>query len=233
VIDSKRFAARGLLLGLGCLAVGALSAQTVNQYVPEVRKGDKELGFFAGGTYGLDKWNGFGGTNFSWAITKYIMPYVEYSFFPEIPRDNIRTPDSTPGSTRYTVGSYSARIQDIHGGVHIRAQKGSSMFVPYLVAGFGGLGIRLTTQSQLYGAAGGKDCPGSASDCVIGPASSSQSNEFDAAINGGAGVRIYTTERVGFRVEYKAYKPLTGTSQATPVFWKVEGGIFFQWAGKQ
>jgi hypothetical protein len=47
----------------------------------------------------------------------------------------------------------------------------------------------------------------------------------DFALNTGGGISFYLGQRLGFRVEAKAYKP---TGDFSDVFGKVEGGFFFQ-----
>ena len=46
------------------------------------------------------------------------------------------------------------------------------------------------------------------------------------SVNFGGGLRYYATERLGFRVEYKAYRRVSGDLK--DIFHRVAGGIFFQ-----
>jgi hypothetical protein len=48
----------------------------------------------------------------------------------------------------------------------------------------------------------------------------------DFAVSGGAGIRYYTTERLGFRAEFKAFKPTSG--MYTNPFYRVAFGFFYQ-----
>jgi hypothetical protein len=141
-----------------------------------------------------------GGSNFSYAVHRVVMPYAEYSYFPGIQRE-LKTPSGT--------ARFSVPLSDFHGGVHIRFPLGQSPVVPYAVGGVGGLRYRDTNIRVTFP-------DGFAlNDTVKG--------STDFAVNFGGGLRFYTKEKVGFRFEAKVYKP-TGT-YTTP-FYKVEGGVF-------
>jgi len=170
--------------------------------VPYFHAGMIETGFFAGSSYGLDSWRVMGGGNFAFGLTRVIMPYVEYSYFPGIQRQS-----TFPSGTL----SYNVAVSDFHGGVHLRLPLGESPIVPYLVAGAGAL--RFGEASVKIKFPDGTVI----SDAITGNSS--------FAANFGGGIRIYTREHVGFRIEAKVYKP---TGQYTDPFYKVEGGVFFQ-----
>ena len=56
-------------------------------------------------------------------------------------------------------------------------------------------------------------------------------NQF--AVRGGAGIRYHATERLGFRAEFKAYKPTGGGDAAktglnTNTFYRLAFGFFYQ-----
>ena len=173
-----------------------------NKDAPVLGAGTTEVGGFIGESYGLDSWRVMGGGNVSYAVTKYLMPYVEFSHFPGISRQ------LTSGTATAT---YEVPLNDFHGGVHIRIPLGQSKIVPYGVAGAGVIHsgdapVRITF-----------------ADGTVLPATVKGSNDF--AANFGGGLRYYTTERLGFRVEGKIYKP---TGNYTGTFSKVEFGVFFQ-----
>jgi len=171
---------------------------------PDLRPGNFELGLYGGASYGVDSFRPMGGVNLSYSLPKYILPYVEFSYFPEILRN-------------YTVGSsqnkLSARLIDFHAGVHVRFIQSESRVVPYGVIGFGVLNSHTT---------------GTTGEGVF--QSPVDFKGTDPTINFGGGIRIYHTSYFGYRVEFKVYRPLSG--QFTQVFTKTEGGIFFQFGGK-
>lgn len=197
---------------------GAALAQT-----PDLRPGNFELGLYAGASYGVDRFRPMGGVNLSYSLPKLLLPYVEFSYFPELTR-NYNTP------TDHFVES--AQLEDIHAGVHIRILPHESRVVPYAVIGFGMLHSHTT----------GQDIP-DASVCVVPGIRSTPCTPTeiaskttpvditsnDPAVNFGAGLRVYHKSYLGYRVEYKLYRPVSG--QFTNFFSKVEGGIFFQFGG--
>jgi hypothetical protein len=199
-----------------CVLQGVALAQT-----PDLRSGNFELGLFAGASYGVDAFRVMGGANLSYSLPKLLLPYVEFSYFPELIR-NYNTPNDN-----FVI---SAKIEDIHGGVHIRLLPHESRVVPYAVVGFGVLHSNTT----------GQDIP-TPNSCISAvqttPCTAAQLPkptpiaivESDPAVNFGAGLRVYHTSYLGYRVEFKEYRPLTG--QFDKFFSKVEGGIFFQFGG--
>src|SRR5437763_2963623 len=54
--------------------------------VPEIRANSFELGGFIGASYGIDQARVMGGGNVSYAVNKWLLPYVEYSYFPGFQR---------------------------------------------------------------------------------------------------------------------------------------------------
>jgi len=180
--------------------------------VPVVRANSFEIGGFFGASYGIDQFRAMGGGNVTYAINKYILPYVEYSYFPGIGRVENGTFAGT--GNPYTL-RYAIPLSDFHGGVHIRFPIHEKPIVPYAVFGVGALTHFDHTVNATYTVAGQMtqtsqlDVPGGS----------------DFAVNFGGGLRYYVTQRFGFRVEAKAYKP---TGAFTQVFGKVEGGIFIQ-----
>jgi len=195
-------------LRLTTLAVCSV-AVLAGQQVPAVRQGSFELGAFVGSSYGLDHYRVMGGGNVSYGLTKYILPYVEYSYFPGIERQINGT---FPNGGAFTVKE-EIPISDFHGGVHIRIPIRESHLVPYGVFGMGALtSFDRTAVATFSGGTLPFRIPG----------------ETDFAINFGGGLRYYIGQKYGFRVEAKAYKPYNGSPGFNNPFGKVEFGFFFQ-----
>jgi hypothetical protein len=178
---------------------GLAMAQT-----PDLRPGNFELGLYGGASYGADNFRPMGGFNVSYSLPKLLLPYAEFSYFPALVRNY---------STSEVSYLISARIVDFHAGVHVRLLPHESRVVPYGVVGFGVLGSHTTGTDSLIGC----------SKCAV---ATYDQTSTDATVNFGAGLRVYHTSYLGYRVEYKLYRPLTG--QFTNFISKVEGGIFFQ-----
>ena len=183
--------------------------------VPAVRQNSFEIGGFVGSSYGLDSYRVMGGGNVSYGVTKYILPYVEYSYFPGIERQLKGTFSGT--SLPFTV-RYDIPISDFHGGVHIRIPIRESRLVPYGVFGLGGLTSSDRTATATFQTASG---PQTLPFPVRG--------ETDFALNFGGGLRYYFGQKFGIRVEAKAYKPFGDQAKGfSDVFGKVEFGFFVQ-----
>ena len=54
------------------------------QAIDATRAGSLELGGFAGASYGIDQFRIMGGGNATFAANRWLLPYVEYSYFPGI-----------------------------------------------------------------------------------------------------------------------------------------------------
>jgi hypothetical protein len=181
--------------------------------VSVVRSGSFEIGGFAGASYGVDRYRAIGGGNLTYAVNRWLLPYVEYSYFPGIARTISQT---IPGSSVTFQVNDSVPFSDFHGGVHIRIPIRESRIVPYLVFGVGGLTHFSHTTTVTYTGADGlqHSIPGG-----------TDPGGTDFAVNFGGGLRYYVNQRFGFRVEAKGYKP---DSSITAAFGKVEAGIFYQ-----
>ena len=180
--------------------------------------GSMEVGGFVGATYGTGSYGEMVCGNISNAVNKYLLPYVEFSYFPYIERQVTGTIGGT--STKFQ-GDYSLSGTDFHGGVHIRVPIRESRIVPYGVFGVGRLGYSSSTISLTV--------PGfSAPIQVTSPGGGK------AAVNFGGGLRFYVHPRFGLRVEAKGYKPFGEPSEGgadlgySKIFLKVEGGFFLQ-----
>src|SRR4051794_31613736 len=98
---------------LALVALLILHASTANWAadVPAVRKGTTELAGFLGASYGIYDFRVMGGANAAYAVTREIMPYAEFTYFPAIGRES-----SINGLTIV----HPVPLSDFHGGVHIR-----------------------------------------------------------------------------------------------------------------
>jgi hypothetical protein len=194
---------KGLLLAIAAICGAVLHGQTASV----VRSGSYEIGGFAGASYGIDKFRWMGGGNLTYALTKRILPYAEYSYFPGIPR----TRREFRGADLLSA-DYNVPLHDFHGGVHIRFPIREFPIVPY---GVFGMGVIHAPQTEVTNVrfAGAPFLPYTA------PATT------DFAVNGGGGLRYYISQRFGIRTEAKVYKPTGNFSRA---FGKVEFGFFLQ-----
>ena len=188
---------------LAVLGMVGLKAQTASV----VRGGSYEVGGFVGASYGIDKSRLMGGANVTYAATKWILPYTEFSYFPGIGRRQSRT---IPGLTRPVDINYNIPLTDFHGGVHIRIPIRELPVVPYGVIG---VGMIRAPERQFNVNVEGIQVP------FTSPAST------NAAVNFGGGLRYYINQRFGVRAEAKLYKP---SGQFKETFGKVEFGFFIQ-----
>lgn len=198
---------------LAFVLFAAIAPVSSRAQVSVVRSGSFEIGGFSGASYGVDGFRVMGGGNVTYAVNRWILPYVEYSYFPGIARSISQTVPGLSGVT--ATATYSAPLSDFHGGVHIRLPIRESPIVPYLVVGIGGLSHFTHQVSTTY----------TGIDGASHTLQTSDPGGTDFAVNFGAGIRYYVNQRFGFRVEAKGYKP---DSNITSVFGKVEAGIFYQ-----
>jgi hypothetical protein len=186
----------------------AASAPKQEKVAVSQQRGDSELGLFGGAVIPPGGGGKFGGgANFAYALSTYIYPYVEFSVLPGALNDSVSAGSSTFRTTGDAI--------DFHGGLHIRLPFFGPQFVPYGVIAVGGFKPYSVNLQELSGGT------------VINTSSVSQGTNF--AVNYGGGIRYYITNRVGVRLEVKAYGP-TSHFGGTPV--RVMGGIFFQFKGK-
>jgi hypothetical protein len=191
-----------------CLAAPAAFGQSA----PHLSANTFEVGGFAGASYGADSWRLMGGGNVTYGITRHILPYAEFSYFPGITREISGNFVGTGETFNVT---FDQPITDFHGGVHIRLPIKESRLVPYLVFGLGLLRSSETSYTARFRTGDG------AMDEITNTIPTS--NDF--AYNTGGGVRYYLNQRLGFRIEAKVYKP---SGAFTNPFGKVEGGFFIQ-----
>jgi hypothetical protein len=207
----------GKLLILGCVAASGIAYAQGNASV--VRRNTFEVGGFVGATYGgtgagsANESRVMGGGNVTYAVTRMILPYFEYSYFPGIPRN---PSGSFAGTGRFYQEDYSIPLQDFHGGVHIRLPIfREKPIVPYGVLGFGALKSGSGPDTITF-----DDGSGTRQKVTL-----TLPGQTVFTVNGGGGVRIYLSQRFGLRGEAKFYKP-TGDVYST--FGKVEFGFFVQ-----
>jgi len=201
---------------LAMAALGLAGSSLPAQNVPFLAKGNLELNGFAGVSTGFGGVHGSYGGNFAVAVTRYIMPYAEYSYFPKTL--GLTQQDTVVAGVTGVVATAPTRrsLQDIHGGVHIRIPVGDSKVVPYLAFGLGDLHVSGTSNVPL-------SIPQPSGIPLIVPVSFPSQNEF--AVNFGGGIRIYTKENFGIRFEVKGYKPASGPY--TDTFMKASVGFFY------
>jgi hypothetical protein len=195
----NRFSMAGALMAV--LPALMLTPSLQAQNVSIVRANSIEVGPFVGATYGLDKTRLLVGGNATYAVTRYILPYVEYSYF----KGFVRT-ESIPALN--DTATTKVPFHDIHGGVHLRLPIRESPLVPY---GVFGLGVLIYPERQQTFASG--------RTALTIP------RESNFAVNFGGGFRYYVGQRWGARLEGKVYKP---TGRFEDVVGKLEVGLFYQ-----
>src|SRR5437016_3519822 len=110
------------------------------QTPPHLDRGTWETGVFGGASYGSGESQTtgggriMGGGNVAYSISKYVMPYVEFSYFPSIARE-LSTPPQPAGGTSVSFRIDQPSLADFHGGVHVRIPIREFPIVPYFVAG--------------------------------------------------------------------------------------------------
>jgi hypothetical protein len=202
---------------VGLLAAAGLVHGQGNASV--VRRNTFEVGGFIGATYGgtgagsANESRVMGGGNVTYAVTRMLLPYFEYSYFPGIPR----TPQSSFAATgRFFQEDYSIPLNDFHGGVHIRLPIfREKPIVPYGVIGFGVLKSGSGNDTITYD----DGSPTRQVRTFTLPAQTA------FTVNAGGGIRIYLNQKFGLRGEAKFYKP---SGDAYSTFGKVEFGFFIQ-----
>jgi hypothetical protein len=193
-----------------CAALSSITA--IAQNAPIIREGVTEVGGFIGASYGIDQTRVMGGGNVVYSLTRTFMPFGEVSYFPGIGRTQSVT--GIPGATE----RFSVPLTDFNAGFHLRVPIPKSRIIPYGVISIGGIH---TPQRQVTATFPNPANPGQ----VVTTPPFQVNSSTDFAVSGGGGLRYYATERLGFRGEFKAYKP-TGTY--TNPFYRVTFGIFYQ-----
>ncbi|HTX33910.1 MAG TPA: hypothetical protein VME43_02780 [Bryobacteraceae bacterium] len=202
-------------LRIGLLALAGAAA-AFGQSVSFLRPGSIEVGPFLGASYGIVNAQYMAGGNFTVAANKYILPYVEFTYLPQVASPPVVS--SLPAGVSSVSVDRNISFYDFHGGVHIRFPIHEKPFVPYLAVGVGVLHHLQTTVTPTLTYTDGTT---QTLPAAIQPGGS------DFAVNFGGGVRYYfSSAKFGMRAEVKVYKP-TG-SMYSSVFGKAEIGLFYQ-----
>ncbi len=217
------------------LVAGFTAVALLGQEAPTLRKGNTEIGVFVGGGYGLNvtgSVNGqtsqsisafhieYGG-DAGYAITKNFFLVGESSYFPALGPSQASISSKNPNNgTTTTTFSYDRRLTEFNGGIHYRLPVPESRFVPYLAGGIGAAHFFSSDVTETVTCTSG---------CNPGPpnnhfATAQGATAFEAAV--GAGVRMYFTEHIGFRGEFRFYHPFGVDNLGS--FYRVSGGLFFQ-----
>jgi hypothetical protein len=192
------------LAGVAAMAGSAFAQGAI------IRPGITEVGGFVGASFGIDDTRVMGGGNVVYSLTRTLMPFGEVSYFPGIGR----TVDLGGGFKQ----SYSTPLTDFNAGFHLRVPIPRSRIIPYGVVSVGGIHLPSRDVTLNF------PNPGIPGQFVAVPFSAAAETEF--AVSGGAGIRYYTNEHLGFRAEFKAYKPVNGIY--TDTFYRVAFGFFYQ-----
>jgi opacity protein-like surface antigen len=181
---------------------------------PSVRRGNFEIGLFAGESYGLDRFRPMGGANVAYGLSRALFPFVEGSYLPGV----LRRSDVATGTTT-SARQFSINMTDFHGGLHIRVPKPESRVVPYAVIGVGLIhGGQSTATYYNVSQFGGVDVQNQTV-----PSSTS------FAFNFGGGLRFFFNERFAVRAEFKGFKPTSAPPPLDPrVFYRFAIGPVFQ-----
>jgi hypothetical protein len=193
-------------------AIVLLGSALASAQAPIIRQGVTEVGGFVGASYGIDQARVMGGGNVVYSLTKALMPFGEFSYFPGIGRT--QPVSGLPNTTE----SFSIPISDFNFGFHLRIPIPKSRIIPYAVVSVGGIHSPSRDVTATY-----PDPFDKSKNVTTSPFRVASSTDF--AFSGGGGIRYYATERMGFRAEFKAYKP-SGTF--SDPFYRVTGGFFFQ-----
>jgi hypothetical protein len=194
------------------LWIGAgVQRPTFAQAVPTVKKGNLELGLFAGESYGLDRFRPMGGGNLAYGVSRYLYTFVEASYLPGL----LRTQDLGNNTTL----RYNINMTDFHGGLHIRVPLAERRVIPYGVVGLG-----------LVRESGDK---GQETVTLLGQSSTSPapiSSVTSFAVNFGGGLRFFLTERFGLRLEFKAFKPISAPELTVQSTTPLQARMFYRFA---
>src|SRR5689334_4306849 len=110
-----------------------LLARPVMAQAPIIRQGVVEAGGFVGASYGIDQTRAMGGGNVVYSLTKALMPFGEFSYFPGIGRT------VTARGLANTTLNFSIPIEDFNFGFHLRVPIPRSRVIPYGVISVGGI----------------------------------------------------------------------------------------------
>jgi hypothetical protein len=198
--------------GAAVITVSAFAQQQgaiIRQGVTEVG-GFVGMSFSNGGGSGTNQTHVMGGGNVVYSLTRTFMPFVEVSYFPAIVH-SFSGCCINNAPINYT---NSVSLTDFNGGFHLRVPIPRSKIIPYGVISAG-----------LIHTPGYNEVP----PPPFTPLAVPGGNQF--AVSGGGGIRYYTTERLGFRAEFKAYRPTGGDVTKglnNNTFYRLAFGFFYQ-----
>ena len=188
-----RFCFEGFVVSTAFLGSLVFPLPAVGQSVPDVGKGNIEVGLFAGESYGLDRFRPMAGANVAYGLSPRLFPFLEASYLPGILREASSATGAVSTSER---GKFD--MTDVNGGFHIRLLRPESRVIPYLVAGVGLIHESQGTLPVCF-------TLGTTTECSPGfnvPASTL------FAANFGGGLRFFLNEHFALRLEFKAYQPV-------------------------
>ncbi len=199
--------------------LAALSVPAYPQAVAWLSKGTVEGAVFGGFTSGLGQTGGGVGGNIGVAANQYVLPFFEATYFPSLASSARLYRSANPNlASSLTLTDAKLNFTDFQGGVHLRAPNvfHKPNVMPYLSLGVGVLHNSALT-GTLSGTVNGIQIPST-------PYTIEGQNNFAASFGGG--LRYYTRNKVGFRIEVQGYKP-TGSKYGNDPFVKVTFGVFF------
>lgn len=198
----------------GILGLFLLAAWLANgQSVPSCKGGNFEVGLFGGESYGLDRFRPMGGANVAYGLSCALYPFAEASYLPGI----LRTVNVPTGSTT-SAQQFSVNMTDFHAGLHVRLPRPESRVLPY-----GVIGVGLIRGSKSTGTVYNVSDFGTVAFTQQIPASTNFAVDF------GAGLRFFFTERIAMRIEFKGFKPTSAPTPLEPkVFYRFAIGPVFQ-----
>jgi hypothetical protein len=197
---------------LACAGAALMTASAFAQGAI-IRQGVTEAGGFLGASFGGEPTRIMGGGNVVYSLTRTFMPFGEVSYFRGVGQSTTAPLVGIPGATSTT--NFSTPLTEFNAGFHLRVPIPRSRIIPYGVISVGAIHTPTRTIDTTATVSG--------TTCTT-PFTVPSSTDF--AVSGGGGIRYYTTERLGFRAEFKAYKAASGP--LTNVFYRVAFGFFYQ-----
>lgn len=189
---------------------------------PPLRQNQFEVGGFGGFSYGVDHSRAMGGGNVTYSVTRWLLPYAEFSYFPSIQRTYLSPlPDGSPNYKEV----FDIPLVDANFGVHMRVRVPHTRIVPYAVAGVGVLHSPTRNENRF-------DYEPNTGSYSSTPAAVPVPASSNFAANFGGGLRYYLNERFGLRAETKGYRLSSGPLyQSGKWIYRATFGVFLQFGG--
>ncbi|MCS7023846.1 MAG: hypothetical protein NZV14_03510 [Bryobacteraceae bacterium] len=182
------------------------------QNVSYLNAGTVEFGAFGGFAGGLGRTAAGAGANFAVAANRWLLPYFEFTYFPDLLNRTAEEEIVAQGTGRRVQVRRKNSFSDFHGGIHLRVPfKRNPSVMPYFAFGVGGL-RKNAGQAEIVG---GPRLP--------------DPERTDLAVNFGGGLRWYARQNVGIRIEAKGYKPNSDIPAFNDPFMKITFGVFYIW----